>query len=62
MDFVFDEETGTFNQKKEPFAIIELETEKDYKHFLQMVEFWLENHEENTCKVNIEFYEETEDE
>lgn len=32
-DIIYDEKTGTWGEKKEPFAIIEIASEKDYRFF-----------------------------
>lgn len=32
---VYDEKTGTWGKKKEPYTTIEVETEKDFKHLVE---------------------------
>jgi hypothetical protein len=51
IQFVYDEESGTWKRKEEPFAIVEFATEEDYERFLEMVEFWNENHKEEALKI-----------
>lgn len=37
-ELIYDEKTGTWREKKEPFAKIEFETEADYKLFTERLE------------------------
>ena len=37
-ELVYDRKTGTWGEKKEPFAIIEIDTESDYKFFVERAE------------------------
>lgn len=37
-ELVYDRKTGTWEEKKEPFAIIEIDTESDYKFFVERAE------------------------
>ena len=46
MDFVYNEETGCWEQRKEPYAVIELETEEDYNELVKAVEFYNKYKEE----------------
>lgn len=43
---IFDEESETWTEKKEPYISVEFETEEEYNIFLKMVKFWKENHNE----------------
>lgn len=36
MNIIFDEDTGLWEMKKEPYATVEIATEKDYKQFCEM--------------------------
>ena len=45
MELVYNEETGVWEQRKEPYATIEVETdevetEEDYKELIKAVEFY----------------------
>lgn len=40
----YDEEEGVWKRKPEPYCVIEIPTEEDYKKFQEMVEFWNEHH------------------
>jgi hypothetical protein len=46
ISLAFDNETGTWAIKKEPFAVVEFETEEDYNLFLEMVRFYKQNHKQ----------------
>lgn len=37
-DIIYDEKTGTWGEKKEPYITIEVETEEDYKVLLERLE------------------------
>lgn len=43
---VYDEKTGEWHEAKEPYAVIEIQTEEDYKHLKEMIEFYQKNHKE----------------
>lgn len=38
MDLIFNEETQKWEEKKEPFAVIEVETEEDFNRLRELVE------------------------
>lgn len=40
MELVYNEETGVWEQRKEPYATIEAETEEDYNELIKAVEFY----------------------
>lgn len=43
----YNRETGMWEERKEPFAVVELPTEEDYNRLVEMIDFWKENHKEN---------------
>ena len=43
MDFIYNEETGTWDAKKEPFITIEVQTEEDYEFLKKAIEFYKEH-------------------
>ena len=40
MELVYNEQTGCWEQRKEPYATIEVETEEDYNELIKAVEFY----------------------
>ena len=46
IDLVFNEETGTFEEAKEPYMTIEFPTKEDYDLFNEMIQFYLEHHKQ----------------
>ena len=46
MDLCYDEKTGMWGTKKEPYVCIEIATEEDYKLLEKMVAYWHEHHDE----------------
>lgn len=46
MELIYNEDTGMWEEHKEPFAVVEFSTEEDYNRFVDMVEFWKEYHVE----------------
>lgn len=46
MELIYNEDTGMWEEHKEPFAVVEFSTEEDYNRFVEMVEFWKEYHVE----------------
>lgn len=46
MDFIYNEETGCFEEHKEPYAVMEFPTKEDYEAFEEMVAFYKANHKE----------------
>lgn len=44
MDLIYDEKTGTWGAKKEPFITIEVQTEEDYELLKKAIKFYNEHH------------------
>lgn len=42
MDLVYDEKTGTWDAKKEPYITIEVETKEDYEFIQNAIKFYKE--------------------
>lgn len=51
MILAYDEETGTWGVKEEPYCVVELPTEEDYKRFEEMVKFWKDHHDEEGNEI-----------
>lgn len=47
MEIVYNPTTQKWEKKKEPYTILEIATEEDYKKLCEMIEFWNEHHKEN---------------
>lgn len=47
MELVYNEKTKQWEKKKEPYAVIEIETEEAYNQFCEMIKFWKEHHKQN---------------
>lgn len=43
MNLIYDEKTGTWGTKKEPFITIEVQTQEDYEFLKKAVEFYKEH-------------------
>ena len=43
-EIVYNEETGEWEKKEEPFAVIECKTEKDFEYIQKALKFYKENH------------------
>ena len=46
-DIVYNEETGEWEKKEEPFAVIECKTEEDFEYIQKALKFYKENHKED---------------
>lgn len=47
MELVYNEQTGCWEQRKEPYATIEVETKEDYDELVKAVEFYKKHKEES---------------
>lgn len=45
MDIYYDEKTGMWDAKEEPYACVEFVAEEDYELFKKMVAYWHEHHD-----------------
>lgn len=43
MNLIYDEKTGTWGTKKEPFITIEIQTEEDYEFLKKAIKFYREH-------------------
>lgn len=50
MDIVYDEKTGKWGVKKEPYMTLEIETEEDWNFLQKAVAFYKEHHKEGEEK------------
>ena len=44
MKIYYNEKTGEWEEKKEPYMTLEVETEEDWKHLQECVAYWNEHH------------------
>ena len=42
----YNETTGAFEQREEPYAVVEFQTKEDFDLFNEMVRFYQENHKQ----------------
>ena len=47
MELVYNEQTGMWEERKEPYCTLEFATEEDWNFFLKMRDFWNEHHKES---------------
>lgn len=50
MNLFYNDKTGKWEERKEPFSVVEFPTEEDYNVFLDMLEFWKERHQNDEDK------------
>lgn len=51
LELAYDPETGTWGKKEEPFATIEVQTEKDFELLEKAVAYWHEHHDEEGNEI-----------